>query len=180
MSTNRLKWWGLIAWKCVNVIECNKTFVITFGSDANTCCLTSQISLSDGNCKHLKTFNSGTWTRTKSHPSRASGGRSSSNPSPPANIGAWSIFNEFRQSVDISFEILRFSSCYRQHAKHFLQQTVLTSFYGFYFSLVFWNNSSITVNMHDCLLSNFHYTWLTSAFLIVNITKLSVTRAKIK
>lgn len=64
---------------------------LTFGSEANTCCLTSQTNRSDGNCKHLNTFNSGTWTRTKSHPSRGSGGGSSSKPPPPANIGAWSI-----------------------------------------------------------------------------------------
>lgn len=65
--------------------------VRTFGNDANTCCFTSQINRSDGNCKLLNTFNSGTWTRTNSHPSRGSGGGSSSNPSPPAKIGAWSM-----------------------------------------------------------------------------------------
>lgn len=68
--------------------------VRTFGNDANTCCFTSQINRSDGNCKHLNTFNSGTWTRTNSHPSRGSGGGSSSKLlplPPPAIIGAWSI-----------------------------------------------------------------------------------------
>lgn len=57
--------------------------------------MTSQTNRSDGNCKHLNTFNSGTWTRTKSHPSRGSGGGSSSNPPPPANIGAWSMIFAF-------------------------------------------------------------------------------------
>lgn len=90
---NWIKWCCLIVSQGVNVIKCSLIiFFITFGSDANTCCFTSQMSRSDGNCKHLNTFNSGTWTRTKSHPSRASGGGSSSKPSPPANIGAWSIF----------------------------------------------------------------------------------------
>lgn len=50
----------------------------TLGSDAKTCCFTSQTRRSDGNCKHLYTFNSGTCIRTRSHPSFGSGGESSS------------------------------------------------------------------------------------------------------
>lgn len=53
---------------------------LTFGSDARTCCFTSQTSRSDGNCRHLETFSSGTWIRTSSQPSRGSGGGSSSKP----------------------------------------------------------------------------------------------------
>lgn len=75
----------------LNVIESCVINQFTFGSEANTCCLTSQTSRSDGNCKLLNTFNSGTCTRTRSHPSRGSGGGSSSKPSPPAKIGAWSM-----------------------------------------------------------------------------------------
>lgn len=53
--------------------------VLTFGNEASTCCLTSQTRRSDGNWRHLYTFSSGTWIRTSSHPSRGSGGGSSSN-----------------------------------------------------------------------------------------------------
>lgn len=86
-------WNGLTILKARKLVEwkMKNRWFLTFGSEANTCCLTSQTNRSDGNCKHLNTFNSGTWTRTKSHPSRGSGGGSSSKPPPPANIGAWSI-----------------------------------------------------------------------------------------
>lgn len=73
------------------IVWMSNGIAFTFGNDANTCCLTSQTRRSDGNCSDLKTFNSGTCTRTKSHPSRGSGGGSSSKPSPPAKIGDWSI-----------------------------------------------------------------------------------------
>lgn len=57
-----------------------KMCTLTLGNDASTCCLTSQTRRSDGNCKHLYTFSSGTWIRTNSQPSRGSGGGSSSKP----------------------------------------------------------------------------------------------------
>lgn len=88
----------IIVWVHLEMLKLNwivwmsNEIAFTFGNDANTCCLTSQTRRSDGNCSDLKTFNSGTCTRTKSHPSRGSGGGSSSKPSPPAKIGDWSIF----------------------------------------------------------------------------------------
>lgn len=62
----------------------------TFGNEANTCCLTSHTIRSVGNCKHFDTFNSGTWMRTRSHPSRCSGGGESSSLS-NGIVTVWSI-----------------------------------------------------------------------------------------